>query len=187
MRLFGIVAVAVLLTFAGPVRACGDMAVTLTLVSQWPEARGPMVAEIRAARLGLFADTWQPRAGADPIMQRQERAGKVLRRLQAKLETATADAPASFTILFLEDHIWSRFAVRDDRVRLELRGLRPVVPAPGETRVHVSLRMLDLLLAGGMTVDDAVAEGLVAFAGAPDLAARTRATLAAALTPEVPS
>lgn len=185
MRLFWLVVVVALGFGSQTAVACGDMSVTLQLMQSWPAARGPMVAEIRERRLGRLPDpSWDVAPRGDPVAVRQRRATEVLRAVQARLVEATRPegAASSFAVLFLDDHVWSRYELGPETARLKLKGLRPVLPQEGEARVHVSARVLDVMLAGSLDIADAEARGMLLVDGEPAAVLATRRLLHAAFT-----
>ncbi len=182
-----LIVLAVATPFAGDrALACGSMSVTLSLLQKWPAAREPMVAEIRESRTGRLPEpSWQRGRNGDPVSVRQRRAMDVLRALQARVHTTTRPpgTPASFAVLFVDDHVWSRFELEDATTRLHLKGLRPVLPRAEEARVHMSARVVDVMLRGALDYDAAEASGVVLVDGGPAAVAATRRLLEAAFAP----
>jgi hypothetical protein len=111
---------------------------------------------------------------------------EVLRLLQARLVATTKpdDAAMSFAVLFVNDHIWSRYEVARDTTRLRLKGLRPIEPLPGEARVHASAHVLDVLVRGTLDIADAEANGVLVVEGELAAVQATRRLLHAAFAPQ---
>jgi hypothetical protein len=104
-----------------------------------------------------------------------------LHALKAALASSAADGdpPVAFSIVFVESGLWSRFRVSDGRAQLTVHadGARN-----GEPTVLTGKSVLAKLVAGGISLDRALADRLVLIDGAESGRAAVRRSLASALS-----
>jgi len=75
---------------------------------------------------------------------------------------ATAELPASFSLGFVESHLWTRYSQPDGKLRVDIHTDGPV---EGEAVVLTGEPVLTELLAGRLSVDRALANGLILIDG----------------------
>ncbi|HYQ71388.1 MAG TPA: hypothetical protein VET88_05605 [Gammaproteobacteria bacterium] len=132
------------------------------LEGMYPGSLSVAVALRSAADNGLIdaADLEAPGNGA-------ARYREAVRRLQVFRTTlaaspAVADLPASFSLGYVESHLWARYSQSDGKLRVDVH---TDGPAEGETVVLTGEPVLTELLAGSLSVDHALADGLVLIEG----------------------
>jgi hypothetical protein len=90
-----------------------------------------------------------------------------VRRLQDFTKTltaslATAELPSSFSLGYVESGLWARFAQTNGRIRIEIHTNGP---AAGEAVVLTGEPVVADLLAGRLSVDRALADGIILIEG----------------------
>jgi len=90
-----------------------------------------------------------------------------VRRLQKFREdlaasSATAELPASFSLGYVESQLWSRYSQSDGKIRVDIH---TDGPAKGEAVVLTGEPALTEVLAGRLSIDRAVADGLILIDG----------------------
>jgi len=90
-----------------------------------------------------------------------------VRRLQEFKETlaaspAAAELPASFSLGYVESQLWSRYSESDGKLRVDVH---TDGPAEGEAVVLTGEPVLTVVLAGRLSVDRALADGMILIDG----------------------
>ena len=90
-----------------------------------------------------------------------------VRRLQEFKETlaaspAAAELPASFSLGYVESQLWSRYSESDGRIHVDIH---TDGPAKGEAVVLTGEPVLTVVLAGRLSVDRALADGMILIDG----------------------
>ena len=90
-----------------------------------------------------------------------------VRRLQEFKETlaaspAAAELPASFSLGYVESQLWSRYSESDGKLRVDVH---TDGPAEGEAVVLTGEPVLTVVLAGSLSVDRALADGMILIDG----------------------
>jgi hypothetical protein len=75
---------------------------------------------------------------------------------------AAAKLPASFSLGYVESHLWSRYSLSDGEVRVDIHTDGPAI---GEAVVLTGEPVLTEVLAGRLSVDRALADGLIVIEG----------------------
>jgi hypothetical protein len=93
--------------------------------------------------------------------------GEAVRRLKEFRRTlaasrSAAELPASFSLGYVESHLWARYSQSDGKIRVDVH---TEGPAEGEAVVLTGEPVLTELLAGKLSVDRALADGLVFIDG----------------------
>ena len=127
-------------------------------------------------------------------MQTPSRSGALyidaVRRLQAfrkvlAASPAAADLPASFSLGYVESWLWSRYSLADGKIRVDIH---TDGPAKGETVVLTSEAVLTELLAGRLSAERALADGMIRIDGEEsEKTAMRHAFDAISLTPRISS
>jgi hypothetical protein len=132
------------------------------LESMYPGSLSVAVALRGAADNGLIdaADLEAPGEGA-------ARYSDAVRRLQEfrailAASPAVADLPASFSLGYVESHLWARYSQSDGSIRVDIH---TDGPTEGEAVVLTGEPVLTELLAGRLSFDRALADGLVLIDG----------------------
>jgi hypothetical protein len=102
-----------------------------------------------------------------------------LHRLQAfrkilAASPAAAELPASFSLGYVESQLWTRFSQADGMLRIDIH---TDGPAEGETVVLTGEPVLTAVLAGKLSVDRALADGLILIEGNDSAKAAIRQVL----------
>jgi hypothetical protein len=92
---------------------------------------------------------------------------EAVRRLQEFRKTlaasrSAAELPASFSLGYVESHLWSRYSLSDGKIRVDVHTDGPAI---GEAVVLTGEPVLTEVLAGRLSVDRALADGLVLIEG----------------------
>jgi hypothetical protein len=75
---------------------------------------------------------------------------------------AAAELPSSFSLGYVESHLWARYSQSDGEVRVDVH---TDGPAEGEAVVLTGEPVLTAVLAGRLSVDRALAEGMILIDG----------------------
>jgi hypothetical protein len=75
---------------------------------------------------------------------------------------AAAHLPASFSLGYVESRLWARYSFSDGRIRVDIH---TDGPAEGEAVVLTGEPVLTDLLAGSLSVDRALADGMILIDG----------------------
>jgi hypothetical protein len=75
---------------------------------------------------------------------------------------AAVDLPASFSLGYVESHLWSRYKQSDGKIRVDIH---TDGPAEGEAVVLTGEPVLMKLLAGRLSVERALADGMILIDG----------------------
>jgi len=98
---------------------------------------------------------------------------------------AAADLPASFSLGYVESWLWSRYSLADGKIRVDIH---TDGPAKGETVVLTSEAVLTELLAGRLSAERALADGMIRIDGEEsEKTAMRHAFDAISLTPRISS
>ena len=142
---------------------CGfHPAMEVQLESMYPGSLAVAVALRSAADNGLIdaADLEAPGNGAaryrDAVRRLQE-----FRNILAA-SPSIADLPASFSLGYVESRLWTRYSQSDGAIRIDIH---TDGPAEGEAVVLTGEPALTELLAGRLSVNRALADGLVLIDG----------------------
>jgi hypothetical protein len=142
---------------------CGfHPAMEVQLDSMYPGSLSVAVALRSAADNGLIdaAALEAPSKGtalyADTVRRLQE-----FRKALAA-SPAAAELPASFSLGYVESHLWARYSQSDGEVRVDVH---TDGPAEGEAVVLTGEPVLTAVLAGRLSVDRALAEGMILIDG----------------------
>jgi hypothetical protein len=87
---------------------------------------------------------------------------------------AAAELPASFSLGYVESQLWTRFSQADGMLRIDIH---TDGPAEGETVVLTGEPVLTAVLAGKLSVDRALADGLILIEGNDSAKAAIRQVL----------
>jgi len=142
---------------------CGfHPAMEVQLDSMYPGSLSVAVALRSAADNGLIdaAALEAPSKGtalyADTVRRLQE-----FRKALAA-SPAAAELPSSFSLGFVESHLWARYSQSDGEVRVDVH---TDGPAEGEAVVLTGEPVLTEVLAGRLSVERALAEGMILIDG----------------------
>jgi hypothetical protein len=143
--------------------ACGfHPALEVQLESMYPGSFTVAVALRKAADSGVI--------DAAALQARSKRHAlyiDAVRRLQELRTTlaaspAAADLPASFSLGYVESRLWSRYSRADGKIRADIHTYGP---APGEAVVLTGEPVVTELLAGRLSVERALADGMLLIDG----------------------
>jgi hypothetical protein len=172
---------------ATPALACGFHGTIphTTLDGMYPGSLSVAVALRKAADAGVIdaAALEIPRTGAALYIDAVARLHKLRKNLAAS--PRASGLPASFSLGYVESGLWTRYAQSDGEI-----GVAVHVDGPddGEAVVLTGEPVLTALLAGTLSMDDALAEGLVVIdANGSETAAIRKAFVAASAAPRVSS
>ncbi|MGD1935325.1 MAG: hypothetical protein ACFB0Z_12600 [Candidatus Phaeomarinobacter sp.] len=151
--------------FATPAAACGSAMLLALMFTAFPEAEGVLWAEKADADAGLLqGDQWTPQTGLETGLAIHEwRTEKTAVTVNA-IETRLGDLPVqphlenSAHILLIHEFRWLEVTSQSDGARANLRGLSSEGDGP---RFFTTRYVLDNLLAGTLTWDDAIGRGLI--------------------------
>jgi hypothetical protein len=150
--------------FAAPVAiGCGFHApLDAKLESMYPGSFAVAVALRRAADSGVIdsAVLDEPRNVATLFLKTMPRLQDV-RKFLARSHSA-AELPASFTLGYVETGLWTRFSQDNGEIGIEIHTNGP---AEGEAVVLTGEPVVADLLAGRLSVDRALAEGIILIDG----------------------
>jgi hypothetical protein len=142
---------------------CGfHPAMEVQLDSMYPGSLSVAVALRSAADNGLIdaAALEAPSKGtalyADTVRRLQE-----FRKALAA-SPAAAELPASFSLGYVESQLWSRYSESDGKLRVDVH---TDGPAEGEAVVLTGEPVLTVVLAGRLSVDRALADGMILIDG----------------------
>ena len=142
---------------------CGfHPAMEVQLESMYPGSLSVAVALRSAADNGLIGAAGLEAPGEDAV-----RYSDAVRRLQEfrailAASPAVADLPASFSLGYVESHLWARYSQSDGSIRVDIH---TDGPTEGEAVVLTGEPVLTELLAGRLSFDRALADGLVLIDG----------------------
>ena len=147
--------------FATPAAACGSGMLLALLFTAFPEAKGVLWAEKVETDAGILTgDRWTPETG---LAQHEWRTGKTAVTIAA-LEARLGNLPVqpnlddSAHILLIHEFRWLRLTTRPGGTSTSLRGLSADGDGP---RFFTTRYVLDNLLAGALTWEDAIGRGLI--------------------------
>ena len=132
------------------------------LESMYPGSLSVAVALRRAADNGLINAEALEAPSKGTVLY-----GDAVRRLQEfqkalAASPAAAELPVSFSLGFVESHLWARYVQSDGGIGVDVH---TDGPAEGEAVVLTGEPVLTGLLAGRLSADRALADGLVLIAG----------------------
>jgi hypothetical protein len=132
------------------------------LESMYPGSLSVAVALRSAADNGLIGAAGLEAPGEDAV--RYSDAVRRLREFRKTLAAspAAADLPESFSLGYVESHLWARYSQSDGKLRVDIH---TDGPAEGEAVVLTGEPALTELLAGRLSVNRALADGLVLIDG----------------------
>jgi len=132
------------------------------LESMYPGSLSVAVALRRAADSGVIdaAVLEAPGTGTALYSDAVRRLQEFQKALAAS--PAAAKLPASFSLGYVESHLWARYSQSDGRIRVEVHTNGP---ADGEAVVLTGEPVLTAVLAGRLSVDHALADGLILIDG----------------------
>lgn len=158
-RLAGVTLLTTLL--ATPAAACGSALLLALMFTAFPEAEGVLWAEKADTDAGLLqGDQWTPETGLAMHEWRSEKTAVTVGTIEARL----GDLPVqpqlenSAHILLIHEFRWLEVTSRADGASANLRGLSTEGEGP---RFFTTRYVLDNLLAGTLTWDDAIGRGLI--------------------------
>jgi hypothetical protein len=132
------------------------------LEGMYPGSLSVAVALRKAADSGVIDAT---------ALQTPSRSGALyidaVRRLHAfrkvlAASPAAADLPARFSLGYVESWLWTRYSLADGKVRVDIH---TDGPTKGETVVLTSEAVLTELLAGRLSIERALADGMIRIDG----------------------
>jgi hypothetical protein len=156
---------------------CGfHPAMEVQLDSMYPGSLSVAVALRSAADNGLIdaAALAAPGMGTALYSDSVRRLQEFRKALAAS--PAAADLPASFSLGYVESHLWSRYSLSDGEIRVDIH---TDGQAEGEAVVLTGEPVLTEVLAGRLSVDHALAEGMILIDGNESDKAAIRQTLIA--------
>lgn len=160
---------------APPAIGCGFHApLGVQLESMYPGSFPVAVALRRAADKGVIDAAALEAPGKGTALDRALHPSRLRQqyvdtqhRLQAFRKTlaaspAAAELPASFSLGYVESRLWTRYSQSDGKIRVDVHidG-----PAKGEAVVLTGEPVLRKMLAGKLSVDDALADGMILIDG----------------------
>jgi hypothetical protein len=164
-RLCMLLALAALLSLGAAPAACGcgfHSPLGVQLEGMYPGSLSVAVALRSAADHGLIDATALEAPGKGTALY-----ADTVRRLQAFRKTlaassAAADLPASFSLGYVESRLWARYSQSDGTIRVDVH---TDGPAEGEAVVLTGEPVLTEVLAGRLSVDRALADGVLVIVG----------------------
>jgi hypothetical protein len=142
---------------------CGfHPAMEVQLESMYPGSLPVAVALRRAADSGVIDAAALEAPGKGTALYADS-----VRRLQAFRKTlaaspAAAELPASFSLRYVESGLWTRYSRSDGKIRVDIHTDGPV---EGEAVVLTGEPVLTEVLAGRLSVDRALADGIILIDG----------------------
>jgi hypothetical protein len=132
------------------------------LESMYPGSLSVAVALRRAADSGVIdaAALEGPGRGAALYSEAVHRLQAFRNALAAS--PAAAELPASFSLGYVESHLWARYSQSDGTIRVDVH---TDGPAEGEAVVLTGEPVLTEVLAGRLSVDRALADGMILIDG----------------------
>jgi hypothetical protein len=132
------------------------------LESMYPDSFSVAVALRSAADSGVI-----DAAALEAPSKRHALYIDAVRRLQELGKTlaaspAAADLPASFSLGYVESQLWSRYSQSDGKIRADIH---TDGPAEGEAVVLTGEPVVTELLAGRLSVEQALADGMILIDG----------------------
>jgi hypothetical protein len=166
--------------------ACGfHPALEVQLESMYPGSFSVAVALRRAADSGVIDVAALQAPGRrhalyiDAVRRLQE-LGKTL-----AASPAATDLPSSFSLGYVDSSLWTRYSRVDGKIRADIHTARPV---EGEAVVLTGEPVVTELLAGRLSVERALAEGMILIDGnESDKAAIRHAFVAISAAPKISS
>ena len=143
--------------------ACGfHPALEVRLESMYPGSFPVAVALRKAADRGVIDATALEAPSKGTALY-----GDTVRRLQEfrkalAVSRAAAELPASFSLGYVESQLWTRFSHSDGKIRV---GIHTDGPVKGEPVVLTGEPVLTEVLAGRLSVDRALAAGMILIDG----------------------
>jgi hypothetical protein len=166
--------------------ACGfHAALEVQLESMYPGSLSVAVAMRKAADSGII-----DAAALDPPSKGTSLYSDSVRRLQELRKAfaaspAAAGLPASFSLGYVESGLWTRYSQSDGEVRVDIH---TDGPAEGEAVVLTGEPVLRELLAGRLSVERALADGMIRIDGGEiDKTAIRHALKATSMAPRISS
>jgi hypothetical protein len=142
-----------------PAIGCGfHPAMEVQLDSMYPGSLSVAVALRSAADNGLIdaAALEAPGKGTALYSDSVDRLHAFRKALAAS--PAAAELPTSFSLGYVESHLWARYSQSDGKIRVDVH---TDGPAEGEAVVLTGEPVLTAVLAGRLSVDRALADGLI--------------------------
>jgi hypothetical protein len=141
---------------------CGFHNLEMQLESMYPGSLTVAVALRRAGDNGVINA-----AALEAVSKGQALYIDSVQRLQAfrkalAASPAASDLPASFSLGYVESHLWSRYSLSDGEVRVDIH---TDGPAEGEAVVLTGEPVLTEVLTGRLSVDRALADGMIVIEG----------------------
>lgn len=142
---------------------CGfHPALEVQLESMYPGSFPVAVALRKAADNGVInaaalEATGKGTAQYDDTVRRLQEFRKVL-----AASPAAAELPMSFSLGYVESQLWSRYSQSDGKIRVSIH---TAGPAEGEAVVLTGEPVLTAVLAGRLSVDRALADGMILIEG----------------------
>ncbi len=158
-RLAGIATIASML--ATPAAACGGGVMLAMLFNIFPEAEGVLQAEKADAESGfLRGDKWTPETGRIQHEWRAEKTDVTVAALDERLGSLTSGPhlDGSAHILLIHEFRWLELTASTGGPSADLRGISLEGEGP---RFFTTRYVIDNLLAGTLTWDDALGRGLI--------------------------
>jgi hypothetical protein len=142
---------------------CGfHPALEVQLESMYPGSFPVAVALRKAADSGVIdaAALEAPRTPAALFIETTPRLQRFKKALAAS--PAASELPSSFSLGYVESRLWTRFSDSDGEISIEIH---TTGPAPGEAVVLTGEPVVADLLAGRLSVDRALADGMILIDG----------------------
>jgi hypothetical protein len=114
-------------------------------------------------------------ASYDDTVRRLQEFGSIL-----AASSASAELPSTFSLGYVESQLWTRYSQSAGEIRVDVHASRP---AAGETVVLTGGPVMTELLAGRLSFDRALADGLILIDGNESAKASIRHALSATATP----
>jgi hypothetical protein len=141
---------------------CGFHNLEIQLESMYPGSLTVAVALRRAADHGVI-DAAALEAPSKDAAHYADSVGRLQEfRNALAASPAAAKLPASFSLGYVESHLWSRYSLSDVEVRVDIHTDGPAI---GEAVVLTGEPVLTEVLAGRLSVDRALADGMIVIEG----------------------
>jgi hypothetical protein len=160
---------------------CGfHSALEVQLESMYPGSLPVAVALRTAADSGVIdaAALEAPTMGTARYIDTVRRLEEFRKTLAAS--PASANLPARFTLGYVESQLWSRYSNSDGKIRVDIHTDGPL---KGEAVVLTGEPVLTEILAGRLSVDRALADGVIVFDGSESEKTAIRHALEASSMP----
>jgi hypothetical protein len=159
--------------------SCGFHNLEMQLESMYPGSLTVAVAQRRAADNGVI-DAAALEAPSKDAAGYTDAVGRLQDfRTALAASPAAAELPASFSLGYVESHLWTRYSQSDGNVRVDIHTDGPV---EGEAVVLTGEPVLTEVLAGRLSVDRALADGMILIDGNESEKTAIRHALKAAST-----